>query len=53
MNQGSESGNPLEMDIQPMPKRKFRDSVFASLFSEKKYLLQLYQALHPEEKGVT
>ncbi len=27
--------------------------VFTSLFKEKKYLVQLYQALHPEDRGVT
>lgn len=35
------------------PKRKIRDSVFANLFQDKKYLLQLYQALHPEDKDTT
>jgi len=31
------------------PKRKAKDSVFIDLFGNKKYLLQLYQALHPED----
>ncbi len=31
-------------------KYTIKDSVFTSLFREKKYLLQLYQALHPEDK---
>lgn len=31
-------------------KRKIRDSVFTALFGQKKYLLQLYQAIHPEDK---
>lgn len=35
------------------PKRKIKDSVFTNLFRDKKYLLQLYQALHPEDYGVT
>ncbi|EOS20326.1 hypothetical protein C806_05121 [Lachnospiraceae bacterium 3-1] len=35
------------------PKRKIRDSVFTNLFQDKKYLLQLYQALHPEDKDTT
>ncbi|NBH15850.1 hypothetical protein D3Z36_17275 [Lachnospiraceae bacterium] len=35
------------------PKRKIRDSVFTNLFQDKKYLLQLYQTLHPEDKDVT
>ncbi|MCM1184664.1 MAG: hypothetical protein NC337_14940 [Roseburia sp.] len=35
------------------PKRKIKDSVFTNLFQEKKYLLQLYKALHPEDDTVT
>lgn len=35
------------------PKRKIKDSVFKNLFQEKKYLLQLYKALHPEDCNVT
>ena len=35
------------------PKRKIKDSVFTDLFQNKKYLLQLYMALHPEDSGVT
>lgn len=38
---------------QSTPKRKIKDSVFTNLFQEKKYLLQLYQALHPEDSQVT
>lgn len=30
-----------------------RDSVFSDLFQNKKYLLQLYQALHPEDTRTT
>ncbi|MCD8105717.1 MAG: hypothetical protein LUF35_12150 [Lachnospiraceae bacterium] len=30
--------------------RNIKDSVFRNLFSDKKYLFQLYQALHPEDK---
>ena len=30
-----------------------RDSVFGVLFRDKKYLLQLYQVLHPEDDTVT
>ncbi len=32
-------------------KHTVKDSVFTDIFSMKKYLLQLYQALHPEDKG--
>lgn len=35
------------------PKRKIKDSVFTNLFQDKKYLLQLYKALHPEDCSVT
>ncbi len=38
---------------QNMPKRKIKDSVFTNLFQEKKYLLQLYKALHPEDNNAT
>ena len=34
-------------------KRTIKDSVFTNLFQDKKYLLQLYQALHPEDKKTT
>ncbi|MCD8238038.1 MAG: hypothetical protein LUC92_01690 [Clostridiales bacterium] len=34
-------------------KRNIKDTVFTRLFREKKYLLQLYQALHPEDKTAT
>ena len=32
------------------PKRTAKDTVFTSLFRDKEYLLQLYQALHPEDR---
>lgn len=35
------------------PKRKIKDSVFTDLFQNKKYLLQLYKALHPEDSDAT
>ena len=35
------------------PKRTIKDSVFTHLFQDKKYLLQLYQTLHPEDQTVT
>ena len=34
-------------------KRTVKDSVFTDLFQDKKYLLQLYKALHPEDNEVT
>ena len=39
--------------VQDKPKRKIKDSVFTNLFQDKKYLLQLYKALHPEDCNVT
>lgn len=36
-----------------VPKRTIKDSVFTNLFQDKKYLLQLYKALHPEDSDVT
>ncbi len=35
------------------PKHKIKDSVFTNLFQDKKYLLQLYKTLHPEDCNVT
>lgn len=35
------------------PKRRIKDSVFTNLFQDKKYLLQLYKALHPEDPNAT
>ena len=37
----------------PIPKHTIKDSVFTSLFQEKKYLLELYKTLHPEDKKTT
>lgn len=34
-------------------KRTIKDSVFTSLFKDKKYLIQLYRALHPEDTKTT
>ncbi|MCC8014738.1 MAG: hypothetical protein LIO87_06035 [Eubacterium sp.] len=34
-------------------KRNIKDTVFTRLFREKKYLLQLYQSLHPEDTDTT
>ena len=37
----------------PMAKYTAKDSVFTNLFSDPKYLLQLYKALHPEDLDAT
>ena len=36
-----------------LSKRNTKDSVFCDLFEDPKYLLQLYQSLHPEDTEVT
>ena len=46
---GAESKETKKADT----KRTVKDSVFCSLFGESKYLLQLYQALHPEDTTAT
>ena len=38
---------------EQIAKYTAKDSVFTSLFRDPKYLLQLYQALHPEDYEVT
>ena len=35
---------------QPTMKHTVKDSVFANLFADTKYLIKLYRALHPEDK---
>ncbi len=42
-----------DKNIQPFIKRTIQDSVFTNLFKDKKYLIQLYQALHPEDTTTT
>lgn len=39
--------------VKQVAKYTAKDSVFTDLFGEPKYLLQLYQALHPEDHDVT
>lgn len=34
-------------------KYTVKDSVFTTIFQDKKYVIQLYRALHPEDKGTT
>ncbi len=34
-------------------KRRIKDSIFTNLFGEKKYLIQLYRTIHPEDIGTT
>ena len=37
----------------PTLNRQIKDSVFSDLFSDKKNLLALYRALHPEDDAAT
>lgn len=43
----------VETDNRTIFKRKAKDSVFTHLFSEPKYLLELYKTLHPEDTETT
>ncbi|MCD8009965.1 MAG: hypothetical protein LUF34_04075 [Lachnospiraceae bacterium] len=43
----------VQRENAPKASRSIKDSVFRNLFSEKKYMLQLYQALHPEDMEST
>ena len=47
--------NAVESRIkdEEVVKHTIKDSVFTNLFKEKKYLLQLYKTLHPEDTEVT
>ena len=45
--------NSERTEQKEVMKRTIKDSVFADLFQDKKYLLQLYKALHPEDTDVT
>lgn len=49
--QEKENGKETVQEIKA--KYTLKDSVFSDLFQDKKYLIQLYQTLHPEDKEVT
>lgn len=51
-NNAVSSGNGQQRHTDVM-KRTIKDSVFTDLFQDKKYLLQLYKALHPEDNDIT
>ena len=42
----------MKRGTKPKSRRNIKDSVFTDLFRDKKYTLQLYKALHPEDKNV-
>ncbi|MCD7806889.1 MAG: hypothetical protein LUH19_06055 [Lachnospiraceae bacterium] len=50
-----EKGVAFRPEPQGVPKanRNVKDSVFRNIFSDKRYLLQLYQTLHPEDDDCT
>lgn len=48
-DQNRKETDRVESDV----KRTIKDSVFTDLFGMKKYLFQMYQALHPEDKETT
>ncbi len=50
-----EKGATSQAKPQEVPKanRNVKDSVFRDIFSDKRYLLQLYQTLHPEDNDCT
>lgn len=43
----------MEDQSKEIVKHTVKDSVFTHLFRDKKYLKQLYQTLHPEDRKVT
>ncbi len=38
---------------EEVAKHTIKDSVFTDLFQDKKYLIQLYRTLHPEDQDTT
>ena len=49
----TEENPTLSDDNKIIVKRNIKDCVFTDLFSNKKYLLELYLSLHPEDTGIT
>ena len=52
-NRASEYADEMRTVSEITAKRTVKDSVFSNLFHDKKYLLQLYQTLHPEDTEAT
>ncbi|MCD8327166.1 MAG: hypothetical protein LUC90_10955 [Lachnospiraceae bacterium] len=51
---GIDNGQPFpKLEFEREPFRNVKDSVFKWLFADSKYLLQMYQTLHPEDKETT
>ncbi len=53
MECNTDASENTRQESVPIMKRTIKDSVFTNLFKEKKYLIQLYQALHPDDKQTT
>ena len=53
MEHNAEISENTQQESVPVMKRTIKDSVFTNLFKDKKYLIQLYQALHPDDKQTT
>ena len=47
------TGDNIQKEKTEVVKYTVKDSVFTDLFQDKKYLLQLYKALHPEDTDTT
>ena len=44
--------NNIKEDELPMPKHDVKDTLFAFIIRKKKYLLELYKSIHPEDTDV-
>lgn len=53
MEHNAKISESTQQESVPVMKRTIKDSVFTNLFKDKKYLIQLYQALHPDDKQTT
>lgn len=51
MEHNAEISENIQQESVPVMKRTIKDSVFTNLFKDKKYLIQLYQALHPSDSA--
>lgn len=51
--QNSDAGSGRGKDSEHVVKWTVQDSVFTNLFADKKYLIQMYRALHPEDTAAT
>ncbi len=52
-NPKQKNNSSKNISDREVAKYIIKDSVFTSLFQDKKYLLQLYKALHPEDTDIT